>query len=349
MTVTKAARRKAQAMFDVFQAQGAQEIETEVLQPAETLLDLYGETIRNRAYVTFDPIHGEMMLRPDFTVPVVQMHMRDGTDSARYTYMGEAFRKQAAASGRPREFLQVGYEVFGHQDPAEADAEVFSVIQRAIAPNGVRAVIGDIGILRAAVQGLDTSALRKAALMRHIWRPKRFAALLQRYSNPIERLPRDEICAKHIGLRSAGEIAARHTLLDKDAKQAPLPQEQLAALAAILALNAPAKDALIALQDIAVKMPSIKEAVDRYALRLAALEAQADTRHITFEGSYGRTSLEYYDGFVFGIYPCEKDGVPIASGGRYDALTRVLGQGRSILAVGGIVRPELLVALEDAV
>ena len=54
---------------------GALPVETPILQPAETLLDLYGEEIRARAYVTSDALRGEQMLRPDFTVPVVQMHM----------------------------------------------------------------------------------------------------------------------------------------------------------------------------------------------------------------------------------------------------------------------------------
>ena len=53
--------------------------------------------------------------------------------------------------------------------------------------------------------------------------------------------------------------------------------------------------------------------------------------------------MEYYDGFVFGFYaPARPDLPPIATGGRYDALTRLLGRGRSIPAVGGVVRPDLL-------
>ncbi|MFN6979767.1 MAG: ATP phosphoribosyltransferase regulatory subunit, partial [Gemmobacter sp.] len=36
---------------------------------------------------------------------------------------------------------------------------------------------------------------------------------------------------------------------------------------------------------------------------------------------------------------------PVASGGRYDALTAVLGRGRSIPAVGGVIRPALVAAL----
>ena len=41
---------------------------------------------------------------------------------------------------------------------------------------------GDYLILMAAVNGLNTSAPRKAALLRHIWRPRRFRALLDRYA-----------------------------------------------------------------------------------------------------------------------------------------------------------------------
>ena len=51
---------------------------------------------------------------------------------------------------------------------------------------------------------------------------------------------------------------------------------------------------------------------------------------------------------MFGFFAEGRDDLPvIASGGRYDALTRVLGQGRSIAAVGGVIRPEALVALQE--
>ena len=45
-----------------------------------------------------------------------------------------------------------------------------------------------------------------------------------------------------------------------------------------------------------------------------------------------------------------KDGMPpIASGGRYDALTAVLGAGAFIPAVGGVIRPGLVARLKGAV
>jgi ATP phosphoribosyltransferase regulatory subunit len=73
-----------------------------------------------------------------------------------------------------------------------------------------------------------------------------------------------------------------------------------------------------------------------------------DVENLEFETSYGRTSMEYYDGFVFGFYAEGRaDLPPIATGGRYDALTSVLGQGRSIPAVGGVMRPAMILAVQE--
>ncbi|MEP1943614.1 MAG: ATP phosphoribosyltransferase regulatory subunit, partial [Sulfitobacter sp.] len=173
---------KAAALRATFEAVGAQPVEPPILQPAKTLLDLYGEDIRARAYVTSDALRGEQMLRPDYTVPVVQMHMAHGAEPARYTYAGEVFRRQEKHPDRPNEYVQVGYEVFERNDPAASDAEVFALIAQALADLDVHAMTGDIGVLMAVVNGLETSDMRKNALMRHIWRPRRFRALLEQYA-----------------------------------------------------------------------------------------------------------------------------------------------------------------------
>ena len=149
-------RAEAEALFAAFHAAGAVPVEADLLLPAETLLDLYGEDIRARAYVTSDPILGEMMLRPDFTVPVVQAHMSGGAEPARYCYMGEVFRKQEHLGNRAHEYLQVGFEVFDRTAPEAADAEVFALFAQMLAGLGLRATTGDIGILMAAVRGCGT-------------------------------------------------------------------------------------------------------------------------------------------------------------------------------------------------
>lgn len=347
------------------QMAGAQRVAADILQPAETLLDLYGEDIRARAYVTHDPALGEMMLRPDFTVPVVQAHMRGGAEPARYCYAGPVFRKQD--SGRAREYLQVGYEVFARDDAARADAEVFALFSRLLDGKDLRPVMGDIGILKAAVAGLETSAERKSALMRHIWHPRRFRALLERMGGqgPLAdaraelvsnlRVARAEAliaeAGQMVGLRSADEIGARITTLLRDAETPPIPREQVQALERLLSLAAPARAALggMRAQGWAALAPALAPALDRLEARLEALDAAGiDSANLPFEASFGRTTMEYYDGFVFGFVSARDDLPPVATGGRYDALTAVLGQGRAIPAVGGVIRPETLAELEGA-
>jgi ATP phosphoribosyltransferase regulatory subunit len=342
---------------------GAMRVEPAALQPAEVLLDLYGEDIRARAFVTRDE-GAEMMLRPDFTVPIVRLHMDGGADPARYVYCGPVWRRQEFGSDRPREYLQAGLEIFETRDPAAADAEVMALVVEALGDAPVDIVTGDLGLVLAAIDALDTSAARKAALRRHVWRPARFHALLDRYGegHAAACARRAELLAAEaagrtpalvaaagapVGLRDPGEVAARVARLAEEAGTPPLAATAVDGLEAVLAVAGSATEALERLETLARGLPGLAAAVGRYAARLEALAARGIApERLRFEASFGRTSLEYYDGFVFGALPRGRgDLPPIASGGRYDALTRALGQGRGIPAVGGMIRPEALLAL----
>ena len=354
------ARNRALALRANFESAGAVVVEPPVLQPAETLLDLYGEDIRARAYITSDALRGEQMLRPDFTVPVVQMHMADGAEPARYTYAGEVFRRQEDDLERASEFLQVGYEVFDRSNPAATDAEVFTLVSTAVSHLDVRASTGDIGILMAAVRGLKTSERRKAALIRHVWRPRRFRALLDRFSGrstvPESRLalladpdPFQNVGAI-VGTRTRSEISTRVAALHEDAMTDPISSTEMDVIDALLNVRETVPFALEQLRDLAVDMPEISHAVEGLHARSDALSGRGvDVDNLAFEASFGRTSMEYYDGFVFGFYINGRADLPaLASGGRYDALTKRLGSGAEIPAVGAVLRPGLMVELEGA-
>ncbi len=359
----------SEAIAARFAAAGAVLVEADFLLPAETLLDLYGEDIRARAYISVDPLRGEVMLRPDFTVPVVEQHMSGGAEPAIYAYSGPVFRKQDKAGARPTEFYQAGIEIFRRDAPEVVDTRIFIMIDEALRSLGLRLrpVIGDIGILMAAVRGLNTTDARKTALLRHIWRPKRFRALLDRFSGraaqPAARLALLEKLGQgsaadlidqagtFTGLRSASEITARIDQLKLDADAAPIAAPEAALLYDLLSLEAPADAALQHLRGITSMLPAIAPAVERFAARLAALRAEGiDTATLAFEASHGRTTLEYYDGFVFSFLAEDPAMPPVASGGRYDALTKVLGQaqGKSIPAVGGVIRAGLVARLQEA-
>jgi len=228
---------------------GALVTDADILQPAGTLLDLYGEDIRARAFTTQDPLRGE----------------QDDTS-------------------RPSEFVQVGYEVFDGSNPAAADAEVFATIADLLSDVAVTASTGDIGILRAAVQGLNTTDRRRSALMRHLWRPRRFKALLDRFSG-LSEMPAARVALLDqadpmsdlppiLGLRTESEIALRIDALREDAATDPISNMERDLLDALLQVRATAPNALIALRDIAVDLPSISPAVNGLAARLDTLAAR---------------------------------------------------------------------------
>lgn len=337
-----AVRAEAARILALFEASGAVPFETGVLQPAGPLLDLYGEDIRARAYVTADPLRGERMLRPDFTVALARAHAARGGGPARHCYAGEVFRRQEAP-GRPTEYLQAGIEVFDADDPAPRDAEVLSLVLEA-ARTGVP-VTGDMGLLMAAVRGLDASGRRRAALLRHVWRPERFRALLARLGAP-ERRDLPDAASPHpeIGERSAQEVAERLAALGADLAEPPLPAAQIAALGALIALRGTAGGVLGALRDLCEDLAGLGPALAVFERRLDALAARGiEPAGLAFEASLGRASMEYYDGFVFDLRAGDRpDLPPLASGGRYDALVRALGG--DVPAVGAILRPASLLS-----
>ena len=345
-----------QRLLAAFREAGAVEVAPDLLLPADTLLDLYGEDIRARAYLTDDPLRGEVALRPDFTVPVVQMHMAGGAEPARYCYLGEVFRKQDPGETRPdhprdNEYLQCGFELFSREP--QADAEVFALFHRLLAPSGVQPVLGDMALLIEAVRALPLPQPRCDALLHHIWRPGRFAALLARFSAPAPARDFAAADAPWTGLRSEAEMQLRLDRLAADRDAAPLPAAWADRLTRLFAIDAPAPEALTELRALAAEMPAIAPAVERLASRLDDIAGRGiDLQSLRFDASHGRHTMEYYDGFTFSFLAPGREGWPaVASGGRYDALTAVLGRdtgGRAIPAIGGIIRPGLLAELEAA-
>ncbi|MEM9716920.1 MAG: ATP phosphoribosyltransferase regulatory subunit, partial [Pseudomonadota bacterium] len=282
-----------------------------------------------------------------------QAHMAGGVEPARYAYQGAVWRKQLATSDRPREYAQIGIEVFDSADPGNADAEVFDRVMRALKtlnfPKGLGVYAGDVGLMQAAVASLKTSELRKAALMRHLWRPDRFDALLSRYAGEVDPPPGRETLSldglaeaisdagPEIGLRRAADVAARVERLVADRAEPSLPASQVDALRSLQDMNIALDQAADAITKLASELPQIAPAVQKMTAWVEALANRGyDLSRIMFQGTYGLTSMEYYDGFVFGVSSGDQ---LVATGGRYDALTEVLGGGAKMAAVGAVIRP----------
>src|SRR5947208_576092 len=86
-------------------------VEPAILQPPEPFLDLSGEDIRRRMYLTSEPSGRELCLRPDLTIPVSADYLASAAGAAGepmgFCYLGPVFRQRENAPG---EFLQAGIE-----------------------------------------------------------------------------------------------------------------------------------------------------------------------------------------------------------------------------------------------
>ena len=357
--ISAADRARAEALLAPLVEAGAVAVDAPILLEAGPLLDLYGEDIRARAFITQDPTAGEMMLRPDFTLPVLRAHLAQGGAAGRYCYTGPVFRRQEADPGRAREYLQVGYEVFGGDDPARDDADVFARVRDALAPWRPVPATGDLNLILTAIDGLGTTARRRAALRRHVPRPARFRRLMDRFTGRaapdagraalLARVRADGPGAvvrgagPEIGLRGPGEVEARLAALAEDAAEPPLPAAEAEVLDRLLSWEGRMAEAPSPLRDLAVDLPALGPAIDRLEARMDAMAARGiDPAALPFAPARGRSAMEYYDGFTFTLSSGRRaDRPPLATGGRYDALSAALG-GATVPAVGAVMRPGLL-------
>src|SRR5499426_1776661 len=142
---------QAEALVASFERAGYVRVAPALLQPAEPFLDLSGEDIRKRMFLTTDPQGRELCLRPDLTIPVSRDYLASPAAGKPqgFCYLGPVFRHRAEGGG---EFLQAGIESFGRPDTAAADAEMLALGLDATTHYGVGAPdirMGDIALFSA--------------------------------------------------------------------------------------------------------------------------------------------------------------------------------------------------------
>ena len=363
-------KKEVERLVTLFEKTGSIHVEIPTLLQSDLLLDLYGEELNSRTYILSDPVKGNLMLRPDFTVPIVQTYIKSNKEKAQYCYSGKVWRKQDHLSSRPTEYLQVGIECFGGNNIAKEDAKLFSIINTAVGLTHLKIVTGDLGVLRSAINGLDINSRCKNALLRQLWRPKRFLQVLKYFSNSISYLKNEK---RHIidllnsgklmeklntynpiiGLRTKKDIIDRVSELSNDIEYNQLKDTDVNLLENLLKISCCLKEASKNIRNLTYSHKYLKESAILLENRLDCLaQLDIDVKNLDFEVSFGRTSMEYYDGFVFEMGPIinKVSSIPFAQGGRYNELTRILshleGCENSPSAVGGIIRPEILHAFK---
>lgn len=369
---------QAERMLGVFARAGYERIAPDIIQPAEVFLDVIGEDLRSRTYVFTDPEGSELCLRPDLTVPTCLLHLARHAHpdvAARYCYSGSAFRFQpmGASRVRPREFRQLGLEFFAASDRASAEVEIVRLTLDALAAAGLRQWrlrFGDLGLFHAILGALDLPDAWRARLKHHFWRPDAFRSELDRLSGlkspAFQHLPADlmaavdpgdaarseDAVATHldragielVGARSLAEITAGLMAAAGDARAEPMPQAAREIIEHYLAVRAPIRAAGAHLDDMMRERGiDISAALDAFQRRIDLLSAAGvDISRAEFSAEFGR-NFEYYTGCVFEVVsPVLGPETPVAGGGRYDNLMRMVGSAGDVDAVGAAIYSERL-------
>jgi ATP phosphoribosyltransferase regulatory subunit len=351
----------AQQLLSSYMRAGYTPIDPPVLQPAEPFLDLSGEDIRRRMFLTSDPHGRELCLRPDLTIPVSRAYLQSPSAGkvAGYCYLGVVFRHRESAA---TEILQAGIESFGRQDKAAADAEMLSLGLEATTLYGLPTPeirIGDVGLFAAFVAALDLAPAWKRRLVKDFNRKWSLAHDLDQLAlTPTNGTPEyrgvlaalagsDPKAAHHlvtdllsiagiaaVGGRSVAEIAER--FLEQAALGAGtrLPRETRALIERFLAVRGDPDEAAGELRALAADANlALSPALDLFETRTGLLAARGvDVGAIHFSTAFGR-GFDYYTGFVFELHDPRTKG-PLIAGGRYDGLLTRLGAHEQIPAVG---------------
>ena len=369
---------RAEALVASYERAGYVRVAPAILQPAEPFLDLSGEDIRNRMYLTTAPGGGEFCLRPDLTIPVSRDYLASPAagQPAGFCYLGPIFRHRA---DQPAEFLQAGIESFGRSDKAAADAEMLSLGLEATASYGLASPdikTGDVALFCALVAGLDLPPAWKRRLIKDFNRKTNLAQDLDRlvlggnnarpeYQGVLAALAGANPKGAHalvtdllsiaginaVGGRSVAEIAERFLEQSALGASAKLPQEVRTLIERFLAVTGDPDEAAAevrALTADANMNGTMTQALDLFESRNGFLAARGiDPKTVHFSTSFGR-GFDYYTGFVFELTDPSRIGDPLVAGGRYDGLLSRLGSAEQTPAVGFAVWIERLAAYGGA-
>ena len=353
---------RAAVLLDHLLEAGYLRQEPAFLQKASVFVDMAGEDIRGRLFLTSDASGVEFCLRPEFTIPVCLGYLaspRAGQPAA-YACLGPVFRIRPDAPG---EFLQAGLESFGRTDAAAADAEILALSLQAVAAAGgprLDVTIGDAGLFARVVATLGLPAVWQRRILRGHARGRSLAAILD--AGPASAADHSGVLGvlegadkagaralvqdllaiagiSTVGGRSAGEIAER--FLEQSTLRAGggVPPDKHAILEQFLAISGEPDAALGQLRDLAASTGlDLSARLDELDARLGFITAHGvDVSALHFATDFAR-KLDYYTGFVFEARAAgQVNSKPIIGGGRYDRLLASLNGGGEIPAVGAAI------------
>jgi len=360
-------------ILTLFEARDVALTHVDVLQPADPFLDMAGEDLRRRIYLTENETGQSLCLRPEFTIPVCLDHIsKRASTPRRYGYLGEVFRQRREGG---TEFFQAGIEDLGSADRPEADArslaDAHALLTAVLPAEPLTVTVGDQAIFEAVLSALGLPRGLQKRLLRAFGSPERLDATINEFRTPRTSQPLPpEIAAlvqkddeadlvAHVESQmvamghstSAGrhpQEIARRLREKRQLDSLTLSEGALNALRNFLALRVEIGTAVDTLAAFAKDAGiAIDQALDEFEKRNnATVKSGVPLDNIHYDAGFGRP-LDYYTGFIFEI-GSERLAQPLVGGGRYDRLLTLLGAKETIPGVGFSVWLDRVESLREA-
>ena len=351
------ATQASELLLALFERDGYARVEPAILQGADVFVELSGEDIRRRMFVTQDASGRELCLRPEYTIPVCREHLAAGrAEPAAYAYAGPVFRVRIGESG---EFQQAGIESIGRADSSAADAEILALAIEGLSALGCGAAsvrFGDMGLLDAVLDALGIAVAAKRRIVRAIVSgkgpqaleepttgngPAEHAGLLAAIEGQAPQAAKafvEDVIAiagiSRVGGRTAGDIAER--FLARAANRSGVSEDAREALKRYLVIAGDPDASAGAIRRLARDAGlDVGRALDAFEERTGFMAARGlDVGAFAFAADFAR-NVDYYTGFIFEVQDrSRRDGKPVVGGGRYDRLLQHLGAPSPVPAVG---------------
>lgn len=347
----------AETLLNLFERQGAEIVEIDVLQPADPFLDIVGEDLRRRIFMTEDESGASLCLRPEFTIPVCIKYLNDSNRTAKlYGYCGEVFRQHRHTAPA---FYQAGIEDLGDSDEARSDARslnsALSTLRAIDHHSSLDIVLGDQAVFEAVLAALGLPAGWQQKLLRCFGEGEQMYELIERLAKPRPTAPLKDPIKGYIinndfqSLVAAIDLEMRQAAISPAAGRTPdeiarrlvekqrlsnihLEQQQIATLMEFLKIEGALDDADRALGYFAqANNINIDAVLQQFGRRKTEMmRVGLDLKDIVYQAAFGR-KLNYYTGL---IYEIRHKGALIAGGGRYNRLMTMLDAEIPIPAVG---------------
>ncbi|MBP3883547.1 MAG: ATP phosphoribosyltransferase [Olsenella sp.] len=289
-TEALARERIAGTVRECFATHGYEPVETPLIEMRGALER--GGRIQDSPFQLFDSDGSLLMVRPDLTLPIARLvstRMRFADGPVRLRYSAPVVREGSTLKGQPRQFTQLGIELYGAQG-SSPETEVVSLLAETFTKLGVpawRIVCGSVSPLMSLLD---------------------------------ECVPDADLCESILSFAHQSDLVSLDELVDG----AGLPDAVARALHAITRASGDATvidfiDGLLA--DAGVS--KAKRGTDELRAFASTLSDLVESGRISFDFSI-INSFDYYTGVIFKGYS-ERTTASVASGGRYDAVLANFG------------------------